>query len=127
MLSTGAIERPLVFANNDPPGVMLASSVSTYLNRYAVAPGDRLVLFTTNDDAYRTAIDWHRAGREVVGVVDARQNPTGPLVQAARDAGIEVISGHVVIEARGRRRIQSAVIAPIEGPGRCAGRPFAAA
>ena len=117
VLATGAIERPLVFANNDLPGVMLASSVSTYLHRYAVAPGDKLVLFTTNDNAYRTAIDWHRAGREVVGVVDARQNPTGPLVQAAADAGIEVISGHVVIEARGRRRIQSAVIAPIDAQG----------
>ena len=117
VLATGAIERPLVFANNDLPGIMLASSVSTYLNRYAVAPGDRLVLFTTNDNAYRTAIDWHRAGREAVGVVDARQNPTGPLVQAARDAGIEVISGHVVVEAHGRSRIQSAVIAPMNSQG----------
>ena len=114
VLATGAIERPPVFANNDLPGIMLASSVSTYLNRYAVAPGDKLALFTTNDNAYRTAIDWQRAGREVVGVVDARQNPTGPLVQAATDAGIEVISGQVVIEAVGRGRVQSAVIAPMD-------------
>ena len=114
VLATGAIERPLVFANNDLPGVMLASSVSTYLHRYAVAPGDKLVLFTTNDNAYRTAIDWRRAGREVVGVVDARQNPSGALVQAAMDAGIDVISGHGVVEALGRSRVRSAVIAPMD-------------
>ena len=117
VLATGAIERPLVFANNDLPGVMLASSVSTYLNRYAVAPGDKLVLFTTNDNAYRTAIDWQRAGREVVGVVDARQNPEGALVQAAMDAGIDVISGHGVVEALGRSRVRGAAIAPMDAWG----------
>ena len=64
ILATGALERPLVFANNDVPGCMLASAVSTYINRYAVAPGSKLVLMTTNDHAYQTAIDWHNAGRK---------------------------------------------------------------
>ncbi len=114
VLATGAIERPLVFANNDLPGVMLASSVATYVNRYAVAPDDKLVLFTTNDGAYRTAMDWQRVGREVVAVVDARQHPEGAQVQAAMDAGIEVIPGHGVIEARGRGRVSGAVIAPLD-------------
>jgi len=114
VLATGAIERPLVFANNDLPGVMLASSVSAYVNRYAVAPGDRLVLFTTNDGAYQTAMDWQRIGREVVAVVDARQHPEGALVQSAMEAGIDVIPGHGVIEALGRARVGSAVIAPLD-------------
>ena len=57
VLATGAIERPLVFAGNDRPGVMLAGAVRAYLNRYAVAPGSRAVVFTTTDDAYRTALD----------------------------------------------------------------------
>ena len=113
MLTTGAIERPLVFANNDLPGVMLASSVSTYLNRYAVAPGKRLVLCTTNDHAYRAALDWQHAGRDVVAVVDVRRDPGGARVQAARQAGIEVIPGHAVIEACGGRRVQGALIAPL--------------
>ena len=117
VLATGAIERPLVFANNDLPGVMLASSVSAYVNRHAVAPGDRLVLFTTNDDAYRTAMDWQRVGCEVVAVIDARQNPDGAQVQAAMDAGIDVISGHGVIEAFGRGRVRGAVIAPLDDGG----------
>ena len=115
VLATGAIERPLVFANNDLPGVMLAASVLTYLHRYAVVPGERMVLCTTNDSAYRTAIDWAGAGREVAAIVDARPEPSGAAVQAATRAGIEVIHGHAVIEARGRKRVREAVVAPLHG------------
>ena len=117
VLATGAIERPLVFANNDRPGVMLASSVYTYLRRYAVVPGERLVVFTPNDHAYRTAIAWQEAGREVVAIVDARPEPSGAPVGDAVRAGIEVIAGHAVIEVRGRRRVREAVIAPLDGAG----------
>ncbi|MGI9286719.1 MAG: sarcosine oxidase subunit alpha [Pseudomonadales bacterium] len=113
VLATGAIERPLVFANNDVPGVMLASSVSTYINRYGVAPGDKLVLFTSNDNAYQTVIDWRQAGREVVAVVDARANPSGAIVKTVQELGIEVISGHGVIEALGKKRVKVAVITPL--------------
>jgi len=114
VLATGAIERPLVFGNNDTPGILLASAISTYVNRYAVAPGKRLLLATTNDHAYLTALDWLRAGREVAGVVDSRHGPSGPLVQAASSQGIEVIDGHGVIEALGKRRVTGAVIAPLD-------------
>ncbi|MYE11577.1 MAG: sarcosine oxidase subunit alpha family protein [Gammaproteobacteria bacterium] len=117
VLATGAIERPLVFANNDRPGVMLASSVYTYLRRYAVVPGERLVVFTTNDHAYRTAIAWQEAGRAVAAIVDARPEPSGARVGDAVRAGIDVIPGHAVIEARGRRRVREAVIAPLDGAG----------
>ena len=124
VLATGAIERPLVFANNDRPGVMLASSVSTYVNRYAVAPGTRLVLFTTNDHGYRTAMDWHGIGREVVAIVDARENPVGGWVASAKDAGIAVIAGHVVTEAATRGRVSGAFIAPLRpDAGALAGAP----
>ncbi len=115
VLATGAIERPLVFANNDLPGVMLASAVSTYVNRYAVAPGKRLLLFTTNDHGYRTALDWQRIGREVVAVVDARQNPVGGWVESAAVSGIDVIAGHAITEAVGRSRVSGAAIAPLHG------------
>ncbi|MGL6159113.1 sarcosine oxidase subunit alpha [Microbulbifer sp.] len=117
VLATGAIERPLVFANNDVPGVMLASSVSAYVNRYGVAPGNKLVLFTTNDNAYQTAIDWHRSGRRVVAVVDSRANPSGALVKATAALGIEVIGGHGVIETLGKKRVKGAVIAPLNTEG----------
>lgn len=117
ILATGAIERPLVFAHNDIPGVMLASSVSTYIERYAVVPGQQLLLSTTNDGAYQTAIDWHRAGRHVVAVVDSRANADGSLVKTATQLGINVIHGHAVIEALGKKRVSGAIIAPINSVG----------
>ena len=113
VLATGALERPLVFANNDIPGVMLASAVSAYVNRYAVAPGKRLLLFTTNDNGYRTVLDWRRAGLEVAAVIDSRAQPDGALVQEAQAAGIEVITGHGVIAALGGKRVRGALVAPL--------------
>ena len=109
VLATGAIERPLVFANNDRPGVLLASSVASYLNRYAVAVGDKLLLTTTNDHAYRTALDWHRAGLAVAAVADCREAPRGNLVVGALG-----LVGHAVVEASGNRRVTGAVIAPLD-------------
>jgi sarcosine oxidase subunit alpha len=104
VLATGAFERPLVFAHNDIPGVMLASSVSTYVNRYGVAPGNKLVLFTTNDNAYQTALDWHQTGREVVAVIDSRSNPRGDIVAAVKAQGIlEQASGSVAFSTAQKR------------------------
>jgi sarcosine oxidase subunit alpha len=117
VLATGAFERPLVFAHNDIPGVMQASSVSTYVNRYGVAPGKKLVLFTTNDNAYQTAIDWHKAGRKVVAIVDSRANPSGDLVVAAKGLGVDVLAGHGVIEAVGGKRVKRALVAPLSETG----------
>jgi NADPH-dependent 2,4-dienoyl-CoA reductase/sulfur reductase-like enzyme len=77
ILATGALARIPVFANNDRPGVMLASSVSTYITRYAVAPGQRMVLFACADAAYQTALDWLDAGLEVVAVIDPRGPDAG--------------------------------------------------
>jgi len=94
VLATGAHERPLVFADNDRPGVMLASAVRTYLNRYAVLAGRRVVVCTTNDSAYRTAVDLLAAGAEVL-VADTRAEV--PAVAAdVLAAGGEVRSATVV-------------------------------
>lgn len=117
VLAAGAFERPLVFAHNDIPGVMQASSVSTYVNRYGVAPGNDLLLFTTNDNAYQTAIDWHNAGRTVVAVVDSRLNPTGERVAAVKALGIQVMAGHGVIEAQGGKRVKRALVAQLNAEG----------
>lgn len=72
VVATGARERSLVFSGNDRPGVMLASAVRTYLNRYAVKPGEKAVVATTNDSAYDTVEDLLTAGVDVVAVLDAR-------------------------------------------------------
>lgn len=117
VLATGAHERPLVFGNNDVPGCMVANAVSTYINRYGVVPGNELVLMTTNDNAYRTAIDWHDAGRKVQAIVDTRKNPTGALVEAARERGITVIAGSAVIDVQGSKRVTGVSVAPISEDG----------
>ena len=75
VLASGAIERPLVFGGNDRPGVMTASAVATYVNRFAVAPGDRAVVFTTSDSGWATAHDLLAAGVKVAAVIDARGDP----------------------------------------------------
>ena len=114
ILAAGTHERPLVYANNDVPGNLVAGAVSTYIHRYAVVPGRRLVLSTSNDHAYRAALDWHDAGREVVAIVDARDNPDGDLVAEARARKIRIIAGSAVIEARGRKRVSAALVARID-------------
>jgi sarcosine oxidase, subunit alpha len=114
VLATGAHERPLVFRNNDRPGVMLASAVSTYLHAYGVACGRSAVIFANDDSAYRTALDLQVAGVEVRAVVDARTGD-GPLQQAARTQGIDVIGGAVVLDTAGSRRVEAVRIASFDG------------
>jgi methylglutamate dehydrogenase subunit C len=75
VLAAGAIERPLAFANNDRPGIMLAGAVRTYVRRFGVAPGERAVVFTAGDDGWRTAYVLADAGVEVAAVVDSRDDP----------------------------------------------------
>ncbi|HEX3209517.1 MAG TPA: 2Fe-2S iron-sulfur cluster-binding protein, partial [Geminicoccaceae bacterium] len=106
VLATGAIERPLVFADNDRPGVMLAGAVRSYLNRYAVVPGSRAVVFTTSDDAWRTAHDLVAAGVQVAALVDARDALDYPLAPKLRMAGIDILAGHVVSRALGGARLE---------------------
>ncbi|HKQ95186.1 MAG TPA: glycine cleavage T C-terminal barrel domain-containing protein, partial [Aestuariivirgaceae bacterium] len=96
VLAAGAIERPIVFANNDRPGVMLAQAVRGYVERYGAAPGERAVVFTNNDDAYRTALALKAANVAVSAVVDVRPNAEGPLIDATRQAGITISRGAVI-------------------------------
>ncbi|TQV70515.1 sarcosine oxidase subunit alpha family protein [Exilibacterium tricleocarpae] len=117
VLATGAIERPLVFADNDRPGIMLASAVQTYLNRYGVAAGRRVVLVTNNDSVYRVALDLHDLGVTVVAVVDSRRDPVGPYQQAVRDRQIPLLTGRMVRQVRGRRQVRAVRLAAHLGGG----------
>ena len=116
VLATGAIERPLTFADNDRPGIMLASAVRTYLNRFGVCPGKKAVVFTTNDSAYATAIDLKQAGADVV-VVDARNGSGGDMALRAATAGIRRIEGSAIIGTKGGKRVQAAQIGRLNGAG----------
>lgn len=95
VIATGSIERPLVFADNDRPGIMLAGALRSYINRFGVLPGRRIGIVTNNDSAYLTALDAAAAGARVE-MVDVRPEPDGELVQKARDAGINIRPGSVV-------------------------------
>ncbi|HET7721863.1 MAG TPA: sarcosine oxidase subunit delta family protein [Acidimicrobiales bacterium] len=123
VLATGAHERSLAFADNDRPGVMLASSARTYLHRHGVLPGRHAVVFTTNDSAYAAALDLAAAGVDVAAVVDTRPE-VGEWAERAREAGIEVLAGHAVIGTDGDTRLTAVTVAPYgETEG---GREFAA-
>ncbi|MGA0264554.1 MAG: sarcosine oxidase subunit alpha family protein [Lysobacterales bacterium] len=117
VLAQGAFERPLVFPNNDLPGIMLASAVSTYIRRYAVRPGQRLVVFTNNDSGYQAAIDWATADGQVEAIVDCREDSEGDLPRQAQSMGLRVISGAVVSGARGRSGLSGLEVASLAGPG----------
>ncbi len=113
VLATGAHERPLVFGNNDLPGVMLSAAVATYVRRYAVLPGRQAVIFTNNDAGYDAALALKQAGAQVQ-VIDARAVPSGTLSARARSSGIPILAGHVITEARGGKRIRSVVVQGID-------------
>ncbi len=115
VMATGAIERPLVFAGNDIPGVMLASSVRDYAVNYGVSVGDRVVVVTNNDNAYLTAGLLARAGVDVPAVVDSRSTASGASVSAARDAGIRVVHGAALSRVHGTRKVKGVTVHRTDG------------
>jgi sarcosine oxidase subunit alpha len=123
VIAAGAFERPLVFHNNDRPGVMLASAVSAYVNRYAVAPGSRVVLFANNDSAYQTVLDLLNAGVSVAAVVDVRKKLQSYLIDRVRDRGVEIVEGHVVCNVRGTKAVKGVEVAALDAAGTHIGGP----
>src|SRR5580692_6463938 len=124
VLATGAIERPLVFPDNDRPGIMLASAARRYLNRYGVKPGARVVIATADADAYRVALDLHGAEITVAAIADRRPQPEGEPVAAARSAGIPILANTGVYGTVGRLRIRAADIGRPDNDGSVRGERF---
>ena len=122
VLAQGALEKPLVFAGNDRPGVMLAGAAQTYLHRYGVRVGDRAVVVTSHDAAWHAAFDLADAGTEIAAVVDLREAPRADLREEAERRGIEVLAGHTVTGTAGRLRVRSVRVAPAHGGRVGAGR-----
>ncbi|WGW02422.1 sarcosine oxidase subunit alpha family protein [Tropicibacter oceani] len=116
--ATGAIERPISFAGNDIPGVMLASAVRDYVVNWGVSIGDRTVVVTNNDDAYRTALAIVATGLSVPAIIDVRVHPTDPaLVAQAKAAGITVHMGQAIAKVKGGKRVTGVVISSQAGEG----------
>ena len=117
IVATGAHERPLVFADNDRPGIMLADAMRCYLNRFAVTPGHRLVIATTGASAYETALDAKRLGLDVT-IVDARgRDLIGAEGQLAAEAGIEILHNHTVLGSTGRAKVSGLIVAAMTADG----------
>jgi len=126
VLAAGALEQPALFRNNDLPGVMMGSAAQRLIRLYGVRPGARAVVATGNRFGYEVALDLIEAGVEVAAVIDQRSAPEpDPAMQAVRERGLRVLSGHAVVEATpapGKRGITGAVIDSIVGEGRVAGQ-----
>ncbi|MGQ7787532.1 sarcosine oxidase subunit alpha family protein [Nesterenkonia sp. PF2B19] len=126
VLATGTHERPLVFADNDRPGVMLAGAVRSYLNRYAALAGSQVVVATTNDSAYALVQDLHAAGAPPVAVVDSRPEPSPAAAEVLRATGVRGLFGQAVIGTAGEGadgRISAVSAAPLDAQGNLAGEP----
>ena len=114
VLATGAIERPLVFADNDRPGVMLASAARTYTNRYGVLPGKRAVVFTADDTGYAAALDLHHAGVEIAMIADLRSVSNGDGQVAAKAAGLPMANSMAINAISGRLRVTGAQLGALD-------------
>ena len=115
VLAAGSIERPVVFGGNDRPGVMLAGAVRSYLNRFAVLPGQRAVVFTAGDDGWRTVADLARAGAQVEAVIDARREASAAHTALAARIGARLVVGGRVIGTQGGLHLTSVRWADAQG------------
>ncbi|SDI61727.1 sarcosine oxidase subunit alpha [Salipiger marinus] len=113
VLAQGALEKPLVFHGNDRPGVMLAGSAQTYLNRYGVLVGRQPVVLTSHDSAWYAAFDLADAGAKVQAIVDTRATVRPDLRAEADRRGIPVKLSHTATASSGRLRVASLRINPV--------------
>jgi sarcosine oxidase, subunit alpha len=113
VLAGGAHERPIAFAGNDRPGVMLAGAVRTYLDRFGVLPGERALVFTTNDSGYAAARALREAGAQVAAIVDVRREAAAQ--DRARADGYGVLAGYAVAATEGELRVTAGVAVGPDG------------
>lgn len=109
VLASGSIERPMAFAHNDRPGVMLSQALRSYVRRFGVVPGKRVVIATNNDDAYKSAEALKDAGAQIVAILDARPAPAGA------NSGYRVYNDAVPLSTKGRRHCLKSVSALVDG------------
>lgn len=115
IVAAGSHERPVVFADNDRPGILLAGAARTYLHRYGVEVGERIVVFTTNDSAYSAAFDLHDAGIAVAAIIDARSTLGAYATDGAAVRGIPLHLGSVVTGTAGDERVSAVSFATFDG------------
>ena len=113
IIATGSIERPLVFNNNDRPGIMLSSAVKKYADYYGVVCGKKTILFTNNDSAYESAISLNKKGLNVESIIDIREKSDSELVKEVEKIGIKIYWSHTVVDTHGYKRLKEIIIMPL--------------
>ena len=116
ILAQGAFERPLVFADNDRPGIMMASAGMKYLCRYGVLPGKSAVLFTNNDHAYLSAFEFVDKGAKVT-IIDSRNEASDRVKNRCKELKIKIYFSHSVISTFGQKKINALEIQKTEDEG----------
>ncbi len=117
VIATGSIERPLIFNNNDRPGILLSSSIKKYIDFFGVKSGNEISLFTNNDSAYETAISLNKSGVKVNTIIDIRENSTSSLVKKIQKIGINILWGHTIVNTNGYKRIKSINVQKLSADG----------
>ena len=117
ILATGALERPMVFNNNDRPGIMLSSAIKKYSDFYGVACGRKIVFFTNNDSAYESALSLNYKGIKVEAVVDIRKQSETNLEKRVIDAGVKIYWEHTVVDTSGYKRLNNVSIMKLSNDG----------
>ena len=117
IIATGAIERPLIFNNNDRPGIILSTSIKKYIDYYGVKCGQKISLFTNNDSAYETSISLNNSGVNVNSVIDIRDKSNSSIVKQAEKLGIKIHWKHTVVNTHGYKKINSIELMKISDDG----------
>ncbi len=115
--ATGSLERPLIFDNNDRPGILLSSAIEKYSNLFGVACGQKNVLFTNNDSAYETAISLFNKGIDIKAIIDNREEVDSKLVKEIEKNNIKIFKGYTIVDTFGYKRINKISIMQLSKDG----------
>jgi len=115
--ATGSIERPLIFDNNDRPGILLSSAIKRYSDYFGVACGEKNILFTNNDSAYETAISLIQKGINIEAIIDNREEVNSKLIYEVEKNNIKIFKGYTVINTSGYKRIKKISIMQLSKDG----------
>ena len=115
--ATGSIERPLIFNNNDRPGILLSSAIKKYVDFYGVKSGEKIILFTNNDTAYETALSLNDKGIKVEAIIDIRNENDSELIKSVKNLNIKIFNNHTIVDTEGYKRINKVSIMELSKDG----------
>ena len=115
--ATGSLERPLIFDNNDRPGILLSSAINKYASLFGVVCGEKNILFTNNDSAYETAANLFRKGISIEAIIDNREEIDSKLIKESEKNNIKVYKGYTIVDTYGYKRINKISIMQLSKDG----------